>query len=128
MPEQSFLQKERLEGFPPVVAFCSHRLSLVFITYFYRLFFLLSSSISNPNLSPLHKHLRQAALFSLPRSQPPVNLLRKDSKRFFLNLIIPKQQGEKILVLVQPLNQSVVNIVKISEFKVFFCVVFCACF
>ena len=79
------------------------------------------------SLPPHHKHLTQAS-FLLSRSQPPVNLLRKDSKHFFFNLVISKQQGKEILVLVQSFNQSIVNIVKISKFKVFFGVIFGACF
>lgn len=79
------------------------------------------------SLPPHHKHLTQAS-FLLSLSQPPVNLLRKDSKHFFLDFIISKQQGEEILVLVQPFNQSIVNVVKISKLKVFFGVVFGTCF
>lgn len=110
-------EKERPEGFPPVVRvdFCILFLSLTF----------LFSAQQNP--PSLHEHLPQAS-FLLIFSQPIVNLFRENSKHFFFNLIISKQQGEEILVLVQPLNQSIVNIVKISKLKVFFRVVFGACF
>lgn len=45
--------------------------------------------------------------FLLSRSQSSLNLFRKDSKHFFLNLIISKQQRKEILVLIQAIKHGV---------------------
>ena len=92
--------------------FIAYFLSLIFYRLFLRLFLLLFLSLVFiacffgflfPFPIQAHRHHTNICCrqpFLLSRSQPSVNLLRKDSKHFFLNLIISKQQGEEILVLV----------------------------
>ena len=93
-------------------------LSLIFYRLFLRLFLLLFLSLVFiacffgflfPFPIQAHRHHTNICCrqpFLLSRSQPSVNLLRKDSKHFFLNLIISKQQRKEILVLVQALKHA----------------------
>lgn len=95
-----FLQKERPEDFPSVVDY-----SILFL-YAHHFTFLPFLSFSIQARHP-YTNIFRSQSFLLSRSQSSVNLFRKDSKHFFLNLIISKQQRKEILVLVQALNHGV---------------------
>lgn len=94
-----FLQKERPEDFPSVVD--------------YSILFLYTHTISLfcrfPHFQARHPYTNifRSQSFLLSRSQSSLNLFRKDSKHFFLNLIISKQQRKEILVLIQAIKHGV---------------------
>lgn len=60
-------------------------------------------------------------------SQAFINFIRKDTEYLSLDLIVAEQEREEILILLQPLDQCIVNVIKVRKLEILDGIVPCAC-
>lgn len=65
---------------------------------------------------------------SLRFTQTLVDFLCKDAQHLPFNLIVAEQKRKEILILIQAFNQRIIDVIKVRELEVFYCIVLCTGF